>query len=489
MLSNSIPSVESILLVGSTLLLVSVFASKASGRLGLPALLLFIGIGMLAGSEGLGGIAFENYFVAQAVGVVALVLILFDGGITTSWRNTRPIAWQGLSLSTLGVILTAALVGLAARFVLDLPWLEAFLLGSIASSTDAAAVFGILRSRSAALKGRSQALLEFESGSNDPMAVFLTVGLITLLSNPDQSPIVLLPMFAQQAIVGGALGYGGGRVVAFVINKARLSYEGLYPVLTLSAVTLLYSATAMTGGSGFLAAYLAGLVLGQVDFIHKTSLVRFHSGVAWIMQIGMFLTLGLLVFPSHLLAVTKEGTLLALWLMFIARPVSVFVSLAFTKVSLREKLIISWVGLRGATPILLATFPFLAGLQNAELMFNVVFFVVLISVVLQGTSIPFVAKRLGVYEPQLAAHGPTIEFSPGHEGRGRMVELTLVPTSPAAGKQLVDLGLPEGVLIALVTRGNQYFVPRGDTVLEVGDSITVLADRDKVPAIDKIFGG
>lgn len=481
------PSIDTAILIGSTLLIASVLLSKASGRLGLPALLVFIGIGMLAGSEGPGGIAFDNYAVAQAIGIVALVLILFDGGVSTNWRETKPIAWQGLSLSTLGVFLTAVFVALAARHVLNLTWTEALLLGAIASSTDAAAVFSILRSRSASLKGRSQALLEFESGSNDPMAVFLTIGFLSLLSTPTKSPLELIPMFAQQVIIGAAIGYGGGRLLAFTINRIRLGYEGLYPVLTLGAVGLLYSITSLLGGSGFLAVYLAGLVLGQFDFIHKRSLIRFHNGVAWISQIGMFLTLGLLAFPSHLIPVAKDGSILAIWLILVARPVSVFVSLAFSKLSIQDKLIVSWVGLRGATPIILATFPFLAGIRNAELMFNVVFFVVLISVLLQGTLVPFVAKILGVYEPEKIPTGARIEFSSDDDGQGRLVEVTLTSSSPVVGKQLVDLGLPDGVLIAHVTREGRYFVPRGNTVLEAGDHLTILTDRERLADINKSF--
>ncbi|MFW7377286.1 MAG: potassium/proton antiporter [Oligoflexus sp.] len=477
------------LLAGSLLLLISILLSKASGRLGLPALLVFMCIGMAAGSEGLGGIHFDNYLVAQAIGIVALVIILFDGGLTTHWDDVKPIVWRGLSLSTLGVFFTAFLVGCFVKFLLDLNWLEAILFGAIASSTDAAAVFSILRSKNAHLKGNNQALLELESGSNDPMAVFLTIGLLSIIGEPDKSIYNLIPMLIQQVVIGSAMGYAGARVFIQLINRIRLQYEGLYPVLMLAAVLVLYSSTTSLGGSGFLAVYLAGLILSRSDLIHKKTIIRFQDGLAWIMQIGMFLTLGLLVFPSELLPVAGEGLLVALWLIFIARPLSVFLSLALSDMSFREKLLVSWVGLRGATPIILATFPLLAGLTEANLMFNLVFFTVLISVLLQGMTIPIVANLLKLSEPGAARGLPLLEFTPGESSDSRLVEIRLAADAASIGKQIVDLSLPIGALIALITRRDQYIVPRGDTQLEAGDNLMILASGSMIDEIKKKLVG
>lgn len=392
-------SIEYILLGASILLLLSIIASKVFGRLGIPALLLFLLIGMLAGSEGPGGIYFDDPWIAQSLGIFALAFILFAGGLDTNWADVRPVLWRGLALSTLGVFITALLVGWFATAVFGFSLLEGLLLGAVVSSTDAAAVFSVLRSKKVSLKGQLKPLLELESGSNDPIAVFLTIGFITLLVNARASVVDLIPMFVQQMVLGAVLGYGIGKGMTLTINHLRLEYEGLYPVLTISLVLLTYGAAALLGGNGFLAVYLAGLIMGNSRFIHKKSLMQFHEGLAWLMQITMFLTLGILVFPSHLVPIAVVGLLVSVFLIFIARPASVFVTLALTKMSFREKAMISWVGLRGAVPIILATFPLLAGIPKAEMIFNLVFFIVLASALLQGTSIPLVARWLRVDAP------------------------------------------------------------------------------------------
>ncbi|HMZ30921.1 MAG TPA: potassium/proton antiporter, partial [Methanoregulaceae archaeon] len=331
------PSIEYILLVIAVLILVSILANKVSGRLGVPALLIFLLVGMLAGSEGPGGIYFNDPWIAQAVGVIALTYILFSGGLDTRWSEVRPVLPQAAVLSTIGVLLTALLMAGLAIVVFEVSLLEGFLLGAVVSSTDAAAVFSILRTKRASLKGMLRPLLELESASNDPMAVFLTIGAITLLLNPNLSPLILIPLFIQQMAVGGLIGYGMGKVMVYLINRLKLEFEGLYPVLTLALVMMTYGVTASLGGSGFLAAYIAGLVLGNSMFIHKNSLMRFHEGIAWLMQIAMFLTLGLLVFPSHLIPVISSGILLSLFLIFVARPVTVFLTLSPWKIALRDK--------------------------------------------------------------------------------------------------------------------------------------------------------
>ncbi len=347
--------IEVLLLIAGGLFIVSVLASKLSGLLGLPALVIFLAIGMLAGSDGPGGIYFDNAALAQAVGVTALAFIIFSGGLDTPLSRIRPVVAAGLVLSTLGVALTAAAVGLFAAWVLDLPLAVGLLMGAVVSSTDAAAVFSILRSKSSRLTGDLEPLLELESGSNDPMAVILTVGLINVITSPDSSLLGLLGTLVVQLSVGALAGYLFGRGGVALINGLRLQQEGLYNVVTIALVALAYGGTQVIGGSGFLAVYIAGIVMGNSDFIHKNSLVRFHDGLAWLMQIAMFLTLGLLVFPSQLVAVAGASLAIAAFLILVARPLAVFVGLSFTRHTRREKLLVSWVGLRGATPIILAT--------------------------------------------------------------------------------------------------------------------------------------
>ncbi|HRJ17933.1 MAG TPA: potassium/proton antiporter, partial [Bryobacteraceae bacterium] len=357
------------MLITAVLLLAALGASKLSYRLGVPGLLLFIAIGMLAGSDGPGGIWFDDARLSQSVGVIALAFILFSGGLETDRRAIRPVLWQGLSLSTLGVAFTALLIGTFAHFILKTTWLEGLLLGAIVSSTDAAAVFSILRSKSVSMKGRTQPLLELESGSNDPMAVLLTVGLIEAISQPDTGPVRLLAILVLQLAVGAVAGYAAGRAALWTLNRFKLESDGLYPAFTIAVVLLTYSGASLLQGNGFLAVYLAGILLGNGDFLHKRSLVRFHDALAWLMQIAMFLVLGLLVFPSQLPPVALPGLLLALFLIFIARPAAVFAALAFAQIRFRQKALVGWVGLRGAVPIILATFPLLAGLPAAGLFF------------------------------------------------------------------------------------------------------------------------
>jgi cell volume regulation protein A len=390
---------EEWLLVASILLLLSVVAWKISSWLGVPALLFFLGIGMLAGSDGPGGIYFDNAFVAQSVGVVALAFILFAGGLDTQWKVVRPALGGALSLSTIGVLLTAIVTAIFAIFLLHFSFLEGLLLGAIISATDAAAVFSVLGARSLHLQGRIVPLLELESGSNDPMSVFLTIGIIRLLTEPQTSIFQIIVLFVQQMGIGAISGILLGWAAIFLISRFKLSVVALYPVVSIALVLLGYSLTAMLGGSGFLAVYIMGLLLGNNPLQRVNQLTRFHSAISWLMQIAMFLILGLLVFPSHLPGVVLSGLLLTAVAIFIARPVSVFIALAPVKITVREKLFVSWVGLRGAVPIVLATFPLLSNIPNASFIFDLVFFIVLASVLLQGTTVPLVAQWLGVIEP------------------------------------------------------------------------------------------
>ena len=481
--------IESLLLIASILLLISIFASKASGRLGVPALLLFLIIGMLAGSEGPGKIYFDDPWLAQLVGVVALAFILYDGGLSTEWKVIQPVFRGGVALSTIGVLVSTIAVGLFAHIVLNTSLIEGLLLGAIVSSTDAAAVFSILRSRDVRLKGRLEPLLEFESGSNDPMAVFLTIGFTGLLVDPNGRLIDLVPMFFQQMSLGIALGFGLGKGMVFVVNRIKLGYEGLYPVLTITLVLLAYGATTSLGGNGFLAVYLAGLVMRRTDFLHRRTVMRFHDGLAWLMQIAMFLTLGLLVFPSQLIPVVGVGLLVSAFLILVARPASVFISLLLSRMTIKEKVMVSWVGLRGAAPIILATFPLVARAPHADTIFHLVFFIVLTSVLLQGMFIMPVARLLKVDDP--AGKSPLrspLEFVESPELDSQLVEMEVKPGSSVVGRQIVELNLPSGALVVLIGKGKRFIVPSGGAILDVGDRLMILADTESLGKVKEILG-
>jgi cell volume regulation protein A len=362
--------------------------------LGIPSLTLFLVIGMLAGSDGVGGLYFDNPALVQTLGVIALVLILFSGGLDTEWTGVRPVLWNGLSLSTIGVVLTALLVGWFVSWVQGFSFLEGLLLGAIVASTDAAAVFMVLRARNVKLPRPLAHLLELESGSNDPMAVVLTVALIQLMSNPSTNLWDLLWFFVVQMTVGAVAGVAMGELIRWTLNTLKLELRGIYPVLSVAFALLTYGLTAELHGSGFLAVYLAGLFMRRHSVVHQKNLVQFHEGLAWLMQITMFLILGLQVFPARLIPIAGVGLLVSLFLIFIARPFSVYTSLALSRLSLREQTLVAWVGLRGAVPIVLATFPVLAGIHKADTIFHLVFFIALTSVVLQGPPIPWMTRVL-----------------------------------------------------------------------------------------------
>lgn len=387
--------VEYLVLIVAVLLILSVVACKIASKFALPAILIFIVIGMIAGSEGLGGI-YEDPHIAPVVGTFALVIIIFTGGLQTEWTNLRPVLWEGISLSVLGVLLTTVILGWFTSVMFGLPLIKGLILGAIVSATDAPAVFSILRAKGIKLKGKVRSLLELESGSNDPMAVFLTMGLIYITKNTSTTFAPLVLLFFRQAVLGLAIGFATGRVIVFVIRRIRLQHEGLYPVLTLSFALLAYGVTTSLDGSGFLAVYIAGLVVANGRFEGKKNIVDFHDGFSWLMQIAMFLVLGLLVLPSHLAALAGDALIIAAMLMFVARPVSVFASLALSKMTFKEKTMVSWVGLRGAVPIVLATFFLVSGSQVADELFHVVFFIVLVSILVQGPSIAMVARKLGL---------------------------------------------------------------------------------------------
>lgn len=481
---------ENILLLGSVLLFISIISSKTSFRIGIPTLLLFLIIGMLAGSDGPGGIIFDDPQTAQLLGVIALTFILFSGGLDTKWDSIKPIIRNGLALSTLGVLITAGLVGIFSAYVLNFTLYEGLLLGAIVSSTDAAAVFSILRSRNFGLKGRIRPLLEFESGSNDPMAYFLTISMVYLIQQPEAPFWTLIPRFFVDMALGVTAGYVFGKLMVWILNRIQLNIDGLYPVLVLSLVFFTFSFTERIGGNGFMAVYIAGILLGNSNFIHKKSLMRFYDGQAWLMQIIMFLTLGLLVYPRQIVPIIGEGVMISAFLILFARPVAVFISLAFARdMNFRKKLFISWVGLRGAAPIVFATYPLLANVEYAYTIFHLVFFISVSSVLLQGTTLPYVARWLRVDVPWKIRRSFPLDIELKEDLKSELIEMDIPEDSPAAGKAVVDLNLPKTAFIVLIHRSGKYFTAGGNTVIEAGDHLLLMADsREAVPRIYQSFG-
>jgi len=478
-------SIENIILIGSILLFVSIVAGKTSYKFGVPTLILFLAIGMLAGSDGIGGLQFDDPKAAQFVGIVALNFILFSGGLDTNWSSVKPILWEGLSLSTVGVLLTALSLGTFVWLLTDFTIYESLLLGSIVSSTDAAAVFSILRAKSLALRTNLRPTLELESGSNDPMAYVLTIGFLSLVVNQDQSVYTLIPLFIQQMVLGGIAGLIFGKLSEFTINRIELDFEALYPILVIALMFITFSSADFVGGNGFLAIYICAVYLGNRDLIHKRSILKMFDGLAWLMQIVLFLTLGLLVFPSEIIPFFGLGLLISLFLIFIARPFSVFLSLMFFKMKTRRRLYISWVGLRGGVPIVFATYPLLAGIDKADAIFNIVFFISVTSVLVQGTTLSLVAKWLRVALPAEAKlKNPTDVFLDEHP-RTAMEEIEVSSTCQAVNKKIVDLKFPKSAIIAMIRRDNQYITPNGSTVIEAFDTLIVLSDSPE--GIDQVY--
>ncbi len=468
---------ENILLIGSTLLFISLFAGKTSYRLGVPVILLFIAIGMVAGSEGIGGIYFDNPATAQFIGIVALNFILFSGGLDTDWHSVRPVLWQGISLSTAGVILTAFTVGTFVWAVTDFTLYEGLLLGSIVSSTDSAAVFSILRSKNLALKGNIRPTLELESGSNDPMAYVLTILFTGLVVNQNSSLGNIAGMFFMQLVVGGLLGYVLGETGAFVINKIRLEFEGLYIVLVISIMFFIFSFTNFVGGNGFLAVYIAGLILGDKELIHKKKILKSFDSFAWLMQIILFLTLGLLVYPSQIIPIVGIGLLISAFIILVARPLSVFVCLSPFKTQKRSKWFYSWVGLRGAVPIVFATYPLIAGAEKANTIFDIVFFVSITSVLVQGTTLSKAGNLLRLTLPQELKKRTQKDMELSDGIKSLMTEIVIPENSPIAGKEIVELKLPKSTLISIIKRNGKFITPNGTTVIEPNDQLIVLSEN------------
>ncbi len=480
-------TLESLLLVGSLLVLFSIAVARAFNNFGVPTLILFLVVGMVAGENGLGGLQFNDYGMAKSIGYVALVIILFSGGLDTSWKLVKPVAWTGLSLSTLGVAATMLPVALFAHYLLDFPWLLSLLLGAIISSTDAAAVFSVLRAKNLHIRKDLRSLLEFESASNDPMAILLTVTVIAYTTGTLGSAWGIPVFFLKQMGIGGLGGFLFGKGLVLLLNRVRFSYEGIYLVVGLAWAFLCFAATDALGGSGFLAAYIAGITAANGNMVHKKSLVRFFDGLAWLAQITLFLVLGLLVTPKDLPWVAPQGLLIAAALIFIARPLAVFLGTALSKIPVAEKAFVSWVGLRGAAPIILATFPVLAGVEGSNQMFNLVFLVVFATAVVQGWSLPAAARFFKVTVPPEPEHKSPLRFAPPPGSDTELMEFVVPLGSRVAGRAVVDLNLPDDALVVLVCRGDQFLVPGGGTVLEEQDTIQVLAGSHSLPKVREIF--
>jgi potassium/hydrogen antiporter len=470
-------TIDNIILIGSILLLVSLVASRQA-RYGIPTLLLFLLVGMLAGSDGPGGISFDDPKTARFIGSVALSFILFSGGLETKWNDIKPVFWQGVSLSTLGVIITAGTIGFLIYIFTDFTIIEGMLLGSIVSSTDAAAVFSILRSKSIGLKGNLRPLLELESGSNDPMAFFLMIIFTYLLSDPEATYISLIPLFLKQMILGALVGYAMGLAMHKIINWIKLEFEGLYSVLLITLVLLTFSFSEFIGGNAFLSVYISACILGNKDFIHKRSLIKHFDGQSWMMQIIMFITLGLLVFPKQILPHMGIGILVSLLLILVARPLSVFISLALSGLDFRKKLFVSWVGLRGAVPIVLAIFPLTAGVEKANIIFNLVFFISVTSVLIQGTTLLVVARWLNLTVPVNLKKKSVLDLELGWKTKSLYNVVPVEKGFSCIGKTIVDLGLPSSIIIALVERNNKFLISEGATTIQPGDKLYVMADDE-----------
>lgn len=381
------------------ILLFSTYASKISDKIGVPLLLVFLGIGMLLGSDGIGGIEFDNPTLTQIISTIALIFILYYGGLSTSLKDIKPVISHGIALATIGVVLTMIVMACFIYLLLDFSFLESMLLGAIISSTDAAAVFMILKSKTIKLKNNIGELLELESGSNDPMAIFLSIAILQLIFMPNENTMVdWIIYFIKQFTIGGAIGIICGYLFPKICDKIKLSQIGLYPLISISWVFIIFGLSVALGGNGYLSIYIAGILTNSYEFPNKQNITSFHDSIAWLMQVLVFLLLGLLVFPSDLKSVALESLILTFILIVFARPFSIFATLIKSKYNTKEKIYISWVGLRGAVPIILATYPYTYGLQSAHSMFNIVFFMVLISVLVQGMSLSFMAKKLNLVE-------------------------------------------------------------------------------------------
>ncbi|GAB6394279.1 MAG: K+/H+ antiporter [Bacteroidales bacterium] len=476
-------SAEGILLIVSVILFFSIFAGKAGYRFGLPSLLIFLGVGMLFGSDGL-GIQFNSSDTAQFIGMLALTIILFSGGMDTKFAEVRTFLVPGLTLATLGVLITALITGLFAYYLFywisgneALSLAEALLLGAVMSSTDSASVFSILHGRKVSLKNNLHLLLELESGSNDPMAYMLTLMLIAFIQAGDMSVGQAAMVLGVQLVLGLVAGYFLGKLLVYIINKIGLNNESFYPILLLAGAIFIFTATTLCNGNGYLAVYVAGLVVGNASMVHKKRMSAFFDGITWLFQIVMFLTLGLLVNPHELLPVAAIGLSIGVFMIMFARPASVALCLfPFKRFTARGMFYVSWVGLRGAVPIIFAIYPLTARIEHANLIFNVVFFITILSLTLQGTTVVSFANWLRLTEKPVRKDVFQIELP--DEIKSAMSEIDITPAVLKHGNKLMDFTLPDHTLAVMVRRDNHYFIPKGNTILKEKDKLLMISDND-----------
>ncbi len=479
-------SIEAWLLVSSILLFGSIIISKTGYRFGVPTLLMFLLAGMLAGSDGI-GLHFDNTEGAQYIGMIALCIILFSGGMDTKVSDIKPILNAGITLSTLGVLLTTLFTGLFVYFIsgwqhipIGFSLIGSLLLAATMSSTDSASVFNILRSQNISLKNNLRPMLELESGSNDPMAYMLTITLISIMQTGEQSTVAIAIDFILQFVIGITCGYGLGLIGTMIINNIHLKNKELYSIMVLSLIFIIYSAAFLLKGNGYLAVYVAGMTMGNYKLFKKREISTFLDGMTWLFQIVMFVLLGLLVNPHEMISVAGTALLVGIFMILVARPASVYISLLpfGKKISAKSKLFISWVGLRGAAPIIFATLPVVAGVSGGTEIFNIVFFVTLLSLILQGTSITWIARKLHLIAPE-EEKGNNFGFEIPDEVSGSLRELVCTDDILAQGNHIRDIKFPQGVLVMMIKKDDRYLVPNGSVELKKGDRLLLISENEE----------
>ena len=474
---------ENILLIGSVLLFVSIVVSKTGYRFGVPTLLVFLLVGMFFGSDGL-GLQFHNAGEAQFIGMVALSIILFSGGMDTKFAEIRPVLSQGILLSTVGVLLTTLFTGLFIYWIsgfkhvsITMSLITAMLLAATMSSTDSASVFNILRSQSMNLKHNLRPMLELESGSNDPMAYMLTIVLIQFINSSGMGFMDILSSFCIQFIVGGASGFLLGKLAILILNKINLNNQSLYPILLLSFIFFIFTVTDLCKGNGYLAVYIAGIMVGNNRITNRKEISTFMNGMTWLFQIIMFLTLGLLVNPHEMLNIAVPALLIGIFMIVFARPLSVLICLLpFKKMNFSSRIFVSWVGLRGAVPIIFATYPVVANIPDSNQIFNIVFFITILSLVIEGTTISWMAKLLHLATP-LEKTGNDFGVEIPEEINTDLRDIILTEEMLAKGNRLMDMNLPKGTLVMLIKRGNEFMIPNGSLQLHAGDKLLIISEN------------
>jgi potassium/hydrogen antiporter len=477
-----------LILIAGSLLAAGIFGALLADRVRVPGLLLFLGLGMLAGSQGVGGIEFDDAELARTLGTIALILILFEGGLTAGWREIRPVLGTAASLATVGTLVTAVIAGLAAKLIFGLSTLEGMLVGAAIAATDSAAIFAVLRRST--LEKRLARSLEGESGMNDPVALLLVIGFIEWIQQPGYGLADMAELLALKLAIGIVVGIAIGRLSVLALNSARLPTDGIYPVATIAIAGLAYGLAEVAHGSGLLATYLAALALGGANIPARRTIVAFHEGLGWVAQIALFILLGLLVFPSSLDDVALEGLALSAALIFVARPIATFIATALAPLNVRERAMLGWAGLRGATPIWLATFPVVAGVGTGEELFSIVFFVVVTSTLVQGASFEPLAQRLGLTTDEPALPRRLLESGRIRRMGGDVIAYRLPPGAAAAGHRVRELELPREALVNVIVRDGHAIPPRGSTELQEGDELHVLVRselREEVEALTSIW--